>query len=481
LENFYDRQVRAYLEREVKLSADGLVELPELPGEPLESRVFTSYYHDTADRRLAQAGITLRRRLENGKSLWQLKLPRGDGRVELELAGGPAPPVRYARLLRGVLRGSELDVAATLRTRRDSVLVRDGETVVAEVVLDAVSVLEGRRELSRFAEIEIELGDGDDGAADELEDALRLAGAGDHDGRPKLLRALGLDGAASLPAEAPPVAHLQARLREQFNELIAHDPGVRLGGDPEDLHQLRVAVRRLRALLRAGRPLLVDEWVVQLRDELAWLGRELGPSRDLDVFVDYLAGEVASLPDQDRRRIAPVVEQAERDRKDAHRVLRRTLGSSRYLGLLDYVDGATADPWTRDSDATLEEIAGQEFRKLRKAMKQLGPSSTDEELHRARIKGKRARYAAELAEATAGEKATEFVRRAKRFQDVIGEHQDAVVAEERLRALARRRGTGAALALGRLVERQAARRERTLDDLPSAWKRLERTGKRAFL
>jgi CHAD domain-containing protein len=393
--------VPPHLEQEVKLSADEV--------------------HDTADRRLAQAGIALRRRLEKGKSLWQLELPRGDGRVELELTGGPAPPVRYTRLLRGVLRGSKLGVVA------------------------------------------------------------RLAGDAEHDGRPELPNALRLDGASSPPVDAPPASHLQAKLREQFNELLAHDPGVRLGGEPEDLHQLRVAVRRLRALLRAGRPLLVDEWVAQLRNELAWLGRELGPARDLDVFVDYLTEEVETLSDEDRRRIAPVVEQAEGDRNGAHQALRRTLGSSRYLDLLDHLDGATAHPRTKESDATLEEIAGRELRRLRKAMKRLGPSSPDEELHRARIKGKRARYAAELAEATAGAKAAEFVRRAKRFQDVIGEHQDAVVAEERLRALARRRGTGAALALGRLVERQATRRERSLDDLPSAWKRLKRSGKRAFL
>jgi CHAD domain-containing protein len=402
--------VSAHLEREVNVSADEVSEL--------EPRLGTSQYYDTADRRLARAGITLKREVEDGKSVWQFELPRGDGREELEQAGGSMPPERYTRLLRGVLRGGELAVAA---------------------------------------------------------------GVSDQDGRVEQLRALSVPDPQSLPAHAPPVAHLQAKLREQFDELLAHDPGVRLGGDPEDLHRLRVAVRRLRALLRAGRPLLDDEWVAQLRDELAWLGRELGPARDLDVFVDYLREEVATLPDLDRRRVAPVVEQAERDRKEAHRALRRTLGSSRYLSLLDDLDGATARPRTRDSEETLEQIAGREFRKLRKAMKRVGPTSPDEELHRARIKGKRARYAAELAEATAGPKVTGFVRRAKRFQDVIGEHQDAVVAEERLRELAKGRGAGAAFVLGRLVERQATRRERSLDDLPSAWKRLQRSGKRAFL
>ena len=88
------------LERELKLAAPDGFELPDLGGEPLEQRTFTSTYYDTPDHRLARAGITLRRRVEQGKGLWQLKLPEGTARRELEQPGGPAgPPQELARLL----------------------------------------------------------------------------------------------------------------------------------------------------------------------------------------------------------------------------------------------------------------------------------------------------------------------------------------------------------------------------------------------
>jgi len=82
--------VEIALERERKLEAREGFELPDLGGEPLEPRVFTSVYYDTADHSLTNAGITLRRRTERGKSVWQLKLPADDGRLELEEPGGPA-------------------------------------------------------------------------------------------------------------------------------------------------------------------------------------------------------------------------------------------------------------------------------------------------------------------------------------------------------------------------------------------------------
>ena len=98
--------IRETREREVKLRADETFTLPELGGEAIESRVFVSTYHDTLDHRLGRRGVTLRYRLENGKGLWQLKLPAGNARLELEKAGPAAtPPADLLALLAGHLRG----------------------------------------------------------------------------------------------------------------------------------------------------------------------------------------------------------------------------------------------------------------------------------------------------------------------------------------------------------------------------------------
>ena len=76
--------IRETREREIKLRAGEDFTLPELGGEPIEPRLFVSTYHDTADHRLARRGVTLRHRVENGRGLWQLKLPAGPARLELE-------------------------------------------------------------------------------------------------------------------------------------------------------------------------------------------------------------------------------------------------------------------------------------------------------------------------------------------------------------------------------------------------------------
>ena len=84
--------IRETVEREVKLRAAGEFKLPELGGEAIEPRLFVSTYHDTADHRLARRGVTLRHRVENGKGLWQLKLPQRLARLELEEPGSPVAP-----------------------------------------------------------------------------------------------------------------------------------------------------------------------------------------------------------------------------------------------------------------------------------------------------------------------------------------------------------------------------------------------------
>ncbi|MDE3024719.1 MAG: CYTH domain-containing protein, partial [Acidobacteriota bacterium] len=114
----------AFAEHERKLEAPEGFALPDLGGEPLEPRAFTSVYHDTAERSLAHAGITLRRRIERGRSVWQLKLPAGDARLELEEPGGPgAPPASLESLLAAHLRHGPVAPVAELRTRRHGALV----------------------------------------------------------------------------------------------------------------------------------------------------------------------------------------------------------------------------------------------------------------------------------------------------------------------------------------------------------------------
>ena len=162
-------------------------------------------------------------------------------------------------------------------------------------------------------------------------------------------------------------------------------------------------------------------------------------------------------------------------------LLAEAMSSDRYFTLLDTIELAVAAPRFTGDDTPLAAIARSEFRKLRKAVRALGKIPTDEELHTVRIKGKRARYAAELAEATGSKTAKKFIKKAKRFQDVIGEHQDAVVAEgEFRRAAGLTRSQAAALAAGRLIERQRAKKRRMRRAVPDAWAALDAAGKRAW-
>lgn len=471
-------RIKSTEEHELKLAVEPDFELPDLAGTELEPRLFTSTYYDAPDLRLARLGITLRRRTENGKALWQLKLPQGDHRLELEVAGPPTkPPAELTRLLVGVLRAAALAPVTTLRTRRKGIRVTRRSEPLADVVVDSVSVLEARRVVARFRELEIERINGGWKGLQKVERALRDAGAHPGDGRPKALQVLGVQDPAEKPGDDS--EQLQGALRTQFLALAHADPAVRLDRDAEDLHDLRVASSRLRAIIRAGAPALAPALVEPLREELRWLGRLLGPVRDLDVLRAALRAEAEGLEDAEQAALRPFFAALSRERGAAKKKMRAGLESPRYLDLLDRLAGFVEMP--PEQPLSLKRVARREFLKLQAKMKALGAEPEAEDLHRARIQGKRARYAAELAEPLAGKGARRFIADAKNFQDVIGAHQDAVVAEERLRSFIGRAKDGeTALALGRLVERQYAHRRTARERLPKAWAMLERSGARAW-
>src|SRR5262249_13351415 len=174
----------------------------------------------------------------------------------------------------------------------------------------------------------------------------------------------------------------------RYVDLLAADPGVRLGVDAEPVHDLRVSVRRLRALLRAAQNLFVAEWADGLRSELGWLGRALGPLRDLDVLSAHLRAEHDALDEADRVSLEPVFAALETDRAAARADALAALASGRYFTLLEVL----AAPPELSGSGTLQTVAASQLGKLGKTMRGAGADAPDELLHRARINAKRLRY-----------------------------------------------------------------------------------------
>ena len=477
--------VQSKVEREIKLAVGDRFRLPKLPGTPIPRRRLTSTYYDTSQYDLAHAGITLRHRVERGKQTWQMKLSLLKNRQEVELVDRqPTPPTIFRDLLILHIRQRPLMPVATLRVWRAGVRVRMDNTSVADVTLDQVSVVKDGAVIQSFRELEIEQVNGKNSALPDLERQLRRAGAEDHDGRPKLFRALSLAAPSPEPlpaSDASALAHVRWALARHARWLLAHDPGARLGREPESLHQMRVATRQLRAVLRAARPMLIPEWADSLRDELRWLGRLLGPARDLDVQLAYFREESAALDSRDRRPLTPFIAHLEAQRNDVQKVLLNELKSARYLDLIRRLQEAPHDPTAVESSVTLHDIAKQEFTKLRSAIHQAGHTPNNATIHDTRIKAKRARYAAELAEPMAGKPTTRFINKARVAQDVLGIHQDAIQAEAYVRAfLKQSTSTRAAFVAGRMVERQRQRREKAKRKMQRLLRGLVKRGEKAW-
>ena len=150
------------------------------------------------------------------------------------------------------------------------------------------------------------------------------------------------------------------------------------------------------------------------------------------------------------------------------------------------MEAAARAPRFTGADASLPALAAREWRKLRRAAARLPATPSDATLHALRIRGKRARYAAELAEPAVGRRAARFLRTAAALQDLLGAHQDAVVTEATLRRLAqttasRRTASGrTAFVAGRLAERQHQRAAAVRRGLDSTWAKLERRGAKAW-
>ncbi|MEU0538166.1 CHAD domain-containing protein [Amycolatopsis tolypomycina] len=273
-------------------------------------------------------------------------------------------------------------------------------------------------------------------------------------------------GLPDAPVEArpadPAIHHVRAKLDREIRALLAHEPGTRSGADPEDLHQMRVALRRMRSVLKLSGK-LVGDGAEPVRAELGWLGQSLGEVRDYDVLIGHLREVIADFEVRDQAPGRRLVSVFVSERANAKRRLTRALSSARYSTLLREVSLLTrASAEVADEPHDLITGLAKPHRKLAKAVRALPADPPDDDLHALRIHGKKLRYAAELAQTSAKKKQAAkiktLLKATKDFQTVLGDHQDAVLAAERLRTVLESADGPMGFVAGRIAERELARR-----------------------
>lgn len=506
-------------ETEWKYDAEPGSGLPDLAGVPQvagqsepQEEVLTALYLDTEDLSLARAGITLRSRAGGGDAGWHLKVPEGSGtRTELQLPPNPDLPDELRALLTARLRGRALHPVARITTKRRSSLLRDGSgAALAQVVADeVVAETFGRStRLTRWSEVEVELADegpalrGSEprgtGLLKAVDKRLRRQGLSRSGRASKLERALGTNlepatepgpTAGSTAAEV-----VLAYLRAQADTVLTGDLLVRRDR-PESVHDMRVAVRRLRSTLQAYGGVLPKEQTRGLIEELRWLGGVLGAARDEEVLSDRLTARLADIPEE--LVLGPVSARIRgfyAPRRAAARAeLIAALDSERYLALFDDLDRLLAAPpltpaAAERADETLPPMAWRAFRRVKRRMKQAlgtpaGPAR-DLALHEARKAAKRARYAVEVLQpAIAGKAPRRTARSLKAVQGALGEHQDSVISRQAWRHLGIRAHTARenAFTYGLLHERDTAYAAGLPKQASKTWKRAKRSKRTAWM
>ncbi|MFJ1708224.1 CHAD domain-containing protein [Kitasatospora sp. NPDC088346] len=271
-------------------------------------------------------------------------------------------------------------------------------------------------------------------------------------------------------------AVVAARVAELAARLTALAPAVR-AEEPDAVHQMRITCRRLRSTLRVFGRLLpdADGGPGAVADELAWLGGALGRARDCEVLGARLLDLARGLPPEDGREDL-VADLAEWEREQlllARPEVLAALDGPRFPALLRALADLCAGPLPSGrargpAGPELARAVRREYRRtarrVRAAGRATGPGA-ESALHDVRKAAKRARYTGE----TAGPDAAAFTAGMKAVQEVLGRHQDAVIAGHTLRGL-----SDGGFGYGVLYGLQLAEAARAREEFPEAWRRVRR-------
>lgn len=488
-----------------RAASSDLVPLAE--GEPMRQRL-TATYFDTDDLRLAQAGLTLRRRTGGDDGGWHLKVPAGpDARSEVRLPAGrsartvPDPLQKMVRIHRG--SAALRPVAEILTERTVRRLTDPTGLVLAEVADDRVTArrllpTDGSGDAAlapmQWREIEVELVGGAAELLDDVDARLRAEGLRPAGATSKLAHLLGTSApqrkhsakkGKKVTAKTAAGQVLLDHLGEQVAQVRTQDLPVRLDA-PDAVHKMRVATRRLRSALTTFKPLFTDEAVRPLRGELKWLAGELGAARDAEVMRDRVRDVV--LGDDGGDDHGPAAALADQELGQAYRTAHdrvlAELDGERYHQLVAALDDLVASPPFTERAAApagkaLPRLVARSFDGVRGLVEEAAarPAGDEREelLHDARKAAKASRYAAESVDRVFGQDATAFAQAMEAVQEALGEHQDSVLTRERLRELAHRTSsTEAAFLYGRLHALEESRAEQSHRHFDDAWKAARR-------
>ncbi|MDP4006624.1 CYTH and CHAD domain-containing protein [Methylobacterium sp. NEAU K] len=466
----------------------------------------TSIYFDTAEQRLREAGLELRIR-QSGERFIQTLKAEGDGlfnRPEWEQeVSGPEPDLAALvdTPLRKVLRRKDqLQPLFTTIVRRRTYLVEQGSSRI-EVALDSgqITAPSAGDRATTVCEVELELKEGSSDDVFVLADAVAALVPLHLGVRSKAERGYSLvSGDLDRVRKAEPVPlRVDMSAAEAFQS-IAHaclrhmrlnEDILLKGRDVEALHQVRVAIRRLRSAFSLFGDLVEDGPGTRIKAELKRLTQPLGQARNLDVFLaTTLPVERQRHPDE--AGLLNLETQLEDHRTKAYEAVERLLRSPEWRTLLlDLVAWINSGPWLRADDRDgagspkqpAREFSARELDRRRRQVKKRGRHLDElgpEDRHKVRIAAKKLRYGVEFfARLYPNQKAMKrhaaFTKVISRLQDHLGALNDIATGHEVVRQVASEHaGASALFAAGMTVADLEARTHELLTAAAEAHKEL---------
>lgn len=467
-------------------------------------RRFTTTYLDTVDRRLGRQSLTLAH--ESDPVAGALVLIGANEVHRTSLSEAPVWPARREQLAPGVVRDrvapaiwvrALTPLISTNVVSRDVTARNDDEKIVARILWEEMTEAEhpGERPLVRVS-VEALRGYARDAAsiARELVASGDFAPARNTVAEEWLSRAPALAAGRPLISAAMPAEVAMATALIGFLDAVeANVAGAIDDVDTEFLHELRVAVRRTRSLLKLTGDVLPARVAAGAAAGFKWLGDVTTPTRDLDVYLlelDNLArmltvGVPADLDD--------FAVHVKRERAAAQRALVRALRSQRFVRLcagwrrkLTGLIEAAPESETGTVESLARERVLKAHRRVIKRSEALTPASPADDVHELRKRAKEFRYLLEVFAPVCDAQAhRDMVRTLKRLQEILGTFQDGEVQSAALRVFAERMVADGPvraetlLAMGELSARLSDMQHRARSELTDAVPRfLDEAGRR---